>query len=376
MTAFSTCFGQFEWRVCPQGLASSPAVAQRLFSGILLSMPCVNDDLSKHPDKRCNLLAENAVVFLDDALIHRGSFEEHLRYIYSFLYAMEEQKLHLSAPKTQFMRPQCNYMGYVLSHNGVSVQPERVEALKQWPVPKNTTDVRAFLGFCVYLRRHIEDFGTYAAPLAALTSKTSVFTWGDDEQLAFEKLRNVCCSPEVLATPRLGWPFQLRCDASGFAAGSSLWQQHTLDDETTLRRPIEFRSKSFSSAERQKAAHTRELLSFVGALKYFKSFLAGIPFSVITDSSAVAWLKSSREQSPSFQRWWAYISSFTFTIQHRPGKRIVTEDALSRRADLERTTIATDMLSLPTPEDYGLPDPEGTAPRFILGGAVDPAQLR
>ena len=105
MTAFSTCFGQFEWRVCPHKMASSPAVAQRWFSWILQSLPCVNADLSKHPTERRNLLAENAVVFLDDALVHGGSFEEHLGFIYSFLYAMEEQnqnKVH--APAVQLLR--------------------------------------------------------------------------------------------------------------------------------------------------------------------------------------------------------------------------------------------------------------------------------
>ena len=165
-----------------------------------------------------NTPTSDAVVFLDDALIHGGTFDEHMKYIYSFLYVMEEQNLHLSAPKTQFMRPQCNYLGHVLSHNGVSVQPERVEALKNWPVPKSTTDVRAFLGFCVYLRRHIEDFRKHAAPLAVLTANTSVFTWGKDDQLAVENLRIVFCSPRVLSTPRTDLPFQLRCDASGFAA--------------------------------------------------------------------------------------------------------------------------------------------------------------
>ena len=93
---------------------------------------------------------------------------------------------------------------------------------------------------------------------------------------------------------------------------------------------------------------------------------------MVTDSSAVAWLKSSREQSPSFERWWAYISSFTFSIVHRPGKRIVTEDALSRRTDLEHTILAADMLSLPTPEDYGLPDPDGTAPASSLAEPLIP----
>jgi hypothetical protein len=72
---------------------------------------------------------------------------------------MEEQKLHLSAPKTQFMRSSCNYLGHVLSADGVAVQPERVAALRKWPAPTSTTEVRAFLGFCVYLRRHIKDFG-------------------------------------------------------------------------------------------------------------------------------------------------------------------------------------------------------------------------
>ena len=189
-------------------------MAQRLFSGILQSLPCVNDDLSKHPSDRCNLLAESAVVFLDDALIHGGTFDEHLKYIYSFLYAMEEQKLHLSAPKTQFMRPQCNYLGHVLSHNGVSVQPERVEALKNWPVPHSTTDVRAFLVFCVYLRGHIDDFGKHAAPFAALTAKTSVFSWGKDEQNAFAKPpagRLLFSSCPVHATRKLTVPAAVRC---------------------------------------------------------------------------------------------------------------------------------------------------------------------
>jgi len=336
-------------------------VAQRLFSSILQSLPCV-EDLSKDTSKRQNLLGENATVFLDDALLRGGTFEEHLRFIYSFLYAMEEQKLHLSAPKTQFMRDRCNYLGHVLSGDCVVVQPEQVAALREWPVPQSTTDVRVFLGLCVYLRRHIEGFGTYAAPLSTLTNKNAEFEWGPKQQLAFETLRDICCSPRVLVTPCPGLPYQLLCDASGFAAGCSLWQLHTLPDTTTLWKPIEFRSKSFSAAERSKAAHTRELLSFVSALKYFKPFLAGVPFSVITDSSALAWLKTSQDQSPCFQRWWAYVSSFTFTIQHRPGKRIVTEDALSRRPDLEDTTRPDGMVSLPDPDEHRLPDPAETAP--------------
>ena len=93
---------------------------------------------------------------------------------------------------------------------------------------------------------------------------------------------------------------------------------------------------------------------------------------MITDSSALAWLKTSREQSPCFQRGWACISSFTFSIQHRPGKRIVTEDALSRRPNLEHTTLASDMLDLPTPEDSGLPDPTSTGPASCLAAPLIP----
>ena len=107
----------------------------------------------------------------------------------------------------------------------------------------------------MYLRRHIKDFGEYAALLSVLTAKTATFTWGDAEQESFEALRTLCCSPQVLSTPRTGLPYQLRCGASGFAAGHSLWQLHTLPDETALWRPIEFRSKSFNTAERKKAAH-------------------------------------------------------------------------------------------------------------------------
>ena len=112
------------------------------------------------------------------------------------------------------------------------------------------------------------------------------------------------------------------------------------------------------------------MLSFIGALKYFKQFLAGVPFNVITDSSALAWLKTSRDQSPCFERWWACVSSLTFTNQHRPGKRIVTEDALSRRPDLEHTTKPRDMLSLPDAEAHDLPDPIGLAPPSTLAAPM------
>jgi len=95
-----------------------------------------------------------------------------------------------------------------------------------------------------------------------------------------------------------------------------------------------------------------------------------MPFSVITDSSALAWLKTSKDQSPCFQRWWGYISSFVFTIQHRPGARIVTEDALSRRPDMEDTTLEDDMLSLPDPDDFSLPGPSGLAPPSTLTAAL------
>ena len=73
------------------------------------------------------------------------------------------------------MRDRCNYRGHVLSGDGVSVQPDRCTAVRDWPVPKNTTELHAFLGFCVYLRRYIEGFGTYAAPLSALTGKNAEF---------------------------------------------------------------------------------------------------------------------------------------------------------------------------------------------------------
>ena len=144
-------------------------------------------------------------------------------------------------------------------------------------------------------------------------------------------MRDICCSPRVLATPRPGLPYQTRCDCSGYAAGQSLWQLHTLLDQTTLWRPVEFRSKSFNTSERQRAADPRELLSFVVGLKNIRPFLIGFPSSVITNSSALAWLRTNRDQSPCLQRLWTYVISFVVTLQHRPCKSIVTEDDLSRR---------------------------------------------
>ena len=163
--------------MCPQGPASSPAVAQRLCKTILQSLSCVNADLTKHPTDRRNLLADNATVSLDDSLIHGGTFDEHLRFVYSFLYAMEEEELHHLAPKNTVCAGPVYFLG-ARAVRGWRRRSARAGGgtLRNWPVSKTTTDVRAFLSFCVHFRRHFKDFGTYAAPLSTLTSKTTEFS--------------------------------------------------------------------------------------------------------------------------------------------------------------------------------------------------------
>ena len=157
------------------------------------------------------------------------------------------------------------------------MSPEKVAAVADWPVPRNKTELQSFLGFCNYYRRFIRGFSGIAHPLHALTGNTE-FRWEDEQQKAFEQLKESICSKPVVAIYDPEAPIRVEVDSSDFANGGIISQY--INDHW---RPIAFRSQSLSDTQRNYEIYDKELLAIISALRDWRHYLMGHDFEIWTD---------------------------------------------------------------------------------------------
>jgi hypothetical protein len=183
-TAFCTRKGLFEWNVLPFGLSSACATFQRLMEKIL-------------SDLRFNTL----LIYLDDILIYGKSFDETLERLTKYFNKIHETNLKLKPNKCELFQKSVNFLGHIVSENGISCDPDKLKSVREWPVPKDKKELKSFLGLVSYYRRLIPNFSTKAKPLSSLTSKKVDFNWDEKCQEAFTQLKE-----HLLSEPILGYP--------------------------------------------------------------------------------------------------------------------------------------------------------------------------
>ena len=279
-----------------------------------------------------DLITEGVVcVYLDDILIFTKSLEEHRRITRLVLERLRQHKLYLRLDKCEFEREQIEYLGVIISHNRVEMDPVKVAGVAEWPTPRNKREVSAFLGFTNFYRRFIQGFSHHARPLFDLTRKDPKFEWTEAADAAFEKLKHSVTSAPVLMLPDDSRPYRLEADSSDFATGAVLSQES--DDGKW--HPVAFYSKSLSPVERNYEIHDKELLAIIRALEEWRHFLEGgqFPVEIWTDHKNLEYFQAARKVNRRQARWSLYLSRFDFTLHHRPGRSMGKPDALSRRAD-------------------------------------------
>lgn len=317
-TAFTTPLGLYEFNRMPFGLCNAPATFQRLMQRCLGGM-----------------INESLLIYLDDVLLFSPDFDSHLQHLEAAFEKLWQYGLKLQPHKCKFFQRKVNFLGHVVSKEGVATDPEKTAAVQQWPPPTTVKEVRSFLGFVGYYRRFIPSFSKIAAPLhsllvgtAALGKRDQPVQWTPECDVVFRTLKDSLLSAPILAFADFSKPFNLYTDASFEGLGAVLAQV-----QEGRERVIAYASRSLHPSERNDKNYSSFKLELLG-LKWavtekFKDYLWGATFTVFTDNSPLVHLDSARLGATE-QRWVAQLANFQFTLKYRPGVANRNADALSR----------------------------------------------
>ena len=192
---------------------------------------------------------------------------------------LRENHLYLKIEKCTFDAPEVEFLGLIVGNGQIRMDPKKVAAITEWPVPKTVKEVQSFNGFCNFYRRFVKDYSKIVRPLTQLTRKAE-WTWGPEQENAFNTLKNVISTEPVLALPQDNCPFRVEADSSNFAIGAVLSQK--VDNKW---RPVAFMSKALQEAERNYKIYDKELLAIVTALEEWHHYLLGTsePFEIWSD---------------------------------------------------------------------------------------------
>lgn len=314
LTAFRTRYGHFEFLVLPFGLTNAPAFFMSLMNEVF------------KPE-----LDSFVTVYLDDILVYSNNLEDHLKHLKIVLSRLRKHKLYAKMSKCTFAAKEVEYLGHILSPNGISVDKQKVQAIQEWPTPRSKKDVQSFLGLVNYYRRFIKNCSSFAKPLTELT-KNVPFEWNPCAEESFQVLKEKLSSAPLLTPFDPNKEVTVTVDASAYAIGAVMEQK-----EAGMFKPVAYTSRTLNSAEQRYPAHERELLAIIDTLRTWRAYLHGKKFIVYSDHHPLRYLETQKNLSPRQVRWLELIVSFDFQIIPIKGKANVVADALSRKDEKEET---------------------------------------
>ena len=310
-TAFICEFGFFEWNCMPQGLKNAGASFQREMDNLL----------REH-------LGVRACVYMDDIIVYSKTEEDHIKDLKIICNLIRSADLKIKLKKCEFFKNKIEYLGMLIENGTIRPAPSKVEALFNTERPKTMKQLLAFIGLASFFRKFIPDFSEICSPLHRVSSnvKGAKLTWNDDCEKAFQCLRKYLTETEhVLILPDFSKPFKLDTDSSDFGIGSVLSQEMDGED-----RPVAYFAKHMSKAERNYSTSEKELLAIVKSIEFFKQYLYGKEFVLVTDHQPLVWLMKMKNPTARLARWLIRIEQYDFKILHKKGKLHGNADGMSR----------------------------------------------
>ena len=234
--------------------------------------------------------------------------------------------MKLKVRKCTLFATEVEFLGHLESPKGISTDPKKTKAVKNWPTPTCVKEVRAFLGICSYYRCFIYRFSDVAKPPLKLTEKDQTFSWTEECMKAFETLKQKLTEAPILARPDFEKEFILDTNASDIAIAAVLSQN--IDGKEHV---IAFASKLLSKCERRYCVTSKELLAMVNYVKHFRHYLYGKKFILRTDHESLRWIMNFKNPEGQVARWLERLSSYDMKIEHRAGRLHSNADGLSRQ---------------------------------------------
>lgn len=318
-TAFKTKFGLYEWMVMPFGLTNAPSTFMRLMNHVLREF-----------------LGKFVVVYFDDILIYSKNLDDHCIHLRAVLQVLRYENLYANLEKCVFCTDHVIFLGFIVSSKGVHVDEEKVKAIREWPLPKNVSEVRSFHGLASFYRRFVKDFSTLAAPLNEIVKKDVGFKWGEKQEQAFAALKEKLTQAPILALPNFSKAFEIECDASNVGIGAVLLQEG---------HPLAYFSEKLKGAALNYSTYDKELYSLVRALQTWQHYLLPKEFVIHSDHESLKHLKGQGKLNKRHAKWVEFLEQFPYVIKHKKGKSNVVADALSRRHVL-LSTLETKVFGL------------------------------
>ena len=329
-TAMCTPIGLFAYKRLAMGMRNSQACMTKFMNEVLRGLDFV-------------------FCYIDDLLIYSRDMEEHLWHLTLVFERLKYYGLILNRKKCVFAVPEITFLGHRVCKNGVAPLEDKVTAIREFPKPKTMKDMRRFLGMVNFYRRFIPDAAQTLASLNSLLSphknSRKDIEWNDAAVASFNAIKQKLADATMLAYPVLNAATQLVTDASDTSVGAVI--QQTVNDIT---RPIAFFSRNLTTAQKKWSTFDRELLAIFLAVKHFKYFLEGRPFTILTDHKPLSFMGASSMNNATARqtRHMNYISNFTSDIRYIKGDQNIAADCLSRPAQLQVNIISEEQ----SPLDY------------------------
>ena len=312
LVTVNTHQGLYRYTRLPFGIASAPAIFQKLMDTVLRDIP-------------------NVICYLDDILVTGKSDDDHLHTLGIVLRRLDDHGFRVKKEKCAFLQPCVEYLCHKINCEGLQALPSKIAAITQAPTPHNVQELRSFLGLLNYYGKFIRNLSTIVHPLNSLLQAHKRWLWTPECEQAFKKAKEELSSSAVLVHYDPNLPMTLAGDASAYGIGAVI--SHTLPDGS--ERPIAYASRSLSPSERNYAQLEKEALSLIFGVKKFHQYLYGRKFQLVTDHKPLTAILGPKKGIPSLaaarlQRWALLLSAYQYDIIFKRTLEHGNADGLSR----------------------------------------------
>ena len=312
LVTVNTHRGLYRYKWLPFGIASAPALFQRVMDTIFQDLPGV-------------------MCYLDDIIITGANEESHLQNVRKVLERLRRHGIHANQEKCEFMQNQVEYLGHRIDSEGIHATDSKLEAITNAPPPKNVQELRSFLGLLNYYCKFIPNLATLIHPLNDLLCKDRKWKWSKECDESFRLAKEKLTSPNLLVHYDPTLPIELAGDASAYGVGAVI--SHIMPDKS--ERPIAYASHTLTGSERNYAQVEKEALSLIFGVRKFHTYLYGRKFILVTDHKPLTTILGPKKEIPvmaaaRLQRWAIILSAYSYDIEFRPTAHHANADGLSR----------------------------------------------